>query len=210
MHLLIFGATGGTGKELIRQGLEQGHSVKAFVRNPDSLKLKHERLTVVQGNVLDYPSVERAMEGTDAVLSALGHKRWFIPTSILSEGTKNIIAAMKKHSVRRIVCETSLGVADSRGKLGLYYTLFVIPFITFFYFRDKKRQELYIKESGLDWIIVRPGQLTNGKKRGTYRHGTELGNYFLTLSVSRADTADFMLKQLTDDSYLHKTPAVIN
>ncbi|MBI2428045.1 MAG: SDR family oxidoreductase [Ignavibacteriales bacterium] len=190
--------------------MEQGHSVKAFVRNPDSLKLKHERLTVVQGNVLDYPSVERAMEGTDAVLSALGHKRWFIPTSILSEGTKNIIAAMKKHSVRRIVCETSLGVADSRGKLGLYYTLFVIPFITFFYFRDKKRQELYIKESGLDWIIVRPGQLTNGKKRGTYRHGTELGNYFLTLSVSRADTADFMLKQLTDDSYLHKTPAVIN
>lgn len=209
MNLLIIGASGGTGKELVHQAMEQGHSVKAFVRDPDSVKLKHERLTIVQGNVLDCPSVERAMEGTDAVLSALGHKRWLIPTSILSEGTKNIIAAMKKRNVKRFVCETSLGVGDSRGKLGLYYTLFVIPFITFFYFRDKKRQEQLIEQSGLDWIIVRPGQLTNGKKRGAYRHGTELGNYFLTPSISRADTADFMLKQLNNDTYLHKAPAVV-
>lgn len=209
MNLLIIGASGGTGKELVQQGLEQGHSVKAFVRNPDSLKLNHDRLTLVQGDVLDYASVKRAMEGSDAVLSALGHSRWFIPTSILSEGTKNIIAAMKIQNVKRFICETSLGVGDSRGKLGLYYTIFVIPFITYFYFRDKKRQEQLIKASGLDWTIVRPGRLTNGKKRGTYRHGTEPGNYIVTLSVSRADTADFMLKQLNDDTYLNKTPAVV-
>ncbi len=208
MHLLIIGATGGTGKELVAQALAQGHFVKALVRNPARISAAHEHLTVLQGNVLDQSSLERAMPGTDAVICALGHKRWFIPSSILSEGTNNIIAAMKKYSVKRLICETSLGVGDSRGKLGLYYTLFVIPFITFFYFHDKWRQEQLIQQSGLEWIIVRPGQLTNGKKRGTYRHGTELGNYFLTLSISRADTADFMLKQLFDNTYLYKTPAV--
>lgn len=210
MNLLIIGATGGTGKELVRQALHLGHSVKAFVRKPGSLDIKHERLTVMRGNILDYPSVERAMEGIDAVLSALGHKRWFIPTTILSEGTNNIIAAMRKHNVRRIVCETSLGVGDSRGKLGLYYTLFVIPFITLFYFHDKWRQEQIIRQSGLEWIIVRPARLTNGMKRSSYRHGTKLGNYILTLSISRADTADFMLKQLTTDTYLHQSPAIAN
>ncbi len=92
--------------------------------------------------------------------------------------------------------------------MGLYYTLFVIPFITFFYFRDKERQERYIKQSSLDWIIVRPGQLTNGRKRGTYRHGLDIGSILLTVRISRADVADFMLKQLTDDSYLRKTPGV--
>jgi putative NADH-flavin reductase len=208
MNLLIIGATGGTGRELVQQALAQGHSVTAFVRNPSRMKIAHEHLEIKQGDVLDFESVERAVQGKDAVLSALGHKQWFIKTSILSEGTKNIIAAMEKHGVKRFVCETTLGIGDTRGKLGLYYTLFVIPVIVYFYFRDKERQERYIKESALDWIIVRPGQLTSGKKRNVYRHGLDIGNRILTVSISRADVADFMLKQLTDNLYLHKTPAV--
>lgn len=210
MKIFIIGATGGTGWELVKQALEQGHHVTALVRNPKKLTIQHPNLTLVKGNVLNYPDVENAVRGNDAVLSALGHKRWFIKTTILSQGTKNIITAMEKHGVKRFVCETSLGVGDSWGKLGLYYTLFVIPVITYFYFRDKKRQEQYIKESSLDWVIVRPGRLTNGRKRGVYRHGTDLGNYILTLRISRADVAEFMLKQLTDNSYLHKTAAVVN
>lgn len=208
MNILIIGATGGTGQELVTQALAQGHSVTAFARNPAKVTLTHERLVVVKGDVLDYGTVERAAKGKDAVVSALGHKRWFVPSKILSEGTRNIIRAMEQHGVRRFVCETSLGVGDSVGKLGLYYTLFVIPFIVFFYFRDKGRQERVIRKSNPDWIIVRPGQLTNGRQRGTYRHGDNIGSFITTVRISRTDVADFMLKQLSNDIYLRKSPGV--
>ncbi|MFN0157291.1 MAG: NAD(P)-dependent oxidoreductase [Bacteroidota bacterium] len=208
MNLLVIGATGGTGRELVQQALEQGHHVTAFARHPAKINVKHERLVVMKGDVLDRASVELAVKGKDAVLSALGHKRWIIPTRIVSEGTKNIITAMEKYGVQRLVCETSLGVSDSRGKLGLYYTLFVIPVIVFFYFLDKARQEQLIKASGLDWVIVRPGRLTNGKRRGKYRHGSDIGNHVTTVSISRADVAEFMLQQLSDNAYLNKAPGV--
>ena len=208
MKLLIIGATGGTGRELVKQALEQGHAVTAFARNPAEINVQHPNLTVVKGDVLDSVSVENAVRGKDAVLSALGHKKWFIKTRILSDGTRNVITAMQKLGVKRFICETSLGVGDSMGRLGLYYTLFVIPVITYFYFRDKGIQERYIMESSLDWTIVRPGQLTNGPKRNTYRHGPRIGNWILTVRISRADTADFMLKQLTDNTYVRKVVAV--
>ena len=208
MKLLIIGGTGGTGKEIIKQALEQGHFITALVRNPSKVKTTHPNLQVVKGNVLNMVDVEKAVAGQDAVLSALGHKRFFIKTNILSEGTRNIIDAMKKHLVKRFICVTSLGVNYSRFKLGLYYTLFVIPVITFFYFLDKGKQEKLIKSSGLDWTIVRPGQLFDGRRRGKYKHGLNTGNYILTKMISRADVAQFMLNQLNDNTYLHKTPGV--
>jgi putative NADH-flavin reductase len=208
MNILVVGGTGGTGRAIVGQALEQGHHVTVLVRDPAKMKITHERLTSLKGNVLDVDSVDRAVRGNDAVVSALGHKRWFIPSSILSEGTRNIVSAMERHGVKRCICETSLGVGTSRGRLGLYYTLFVIPFIVFFYFRDKLRQERIIKNSSLDWVIVRPGRLTNGPKRGRYRHGDNVGSYFLTVHISRADVADFMLRQLTDNTYVRQTPGV--
>jgi putative NADH-flavin reductase len=210
VKLLIIGGTGGTGRELIKQALEQGHDVTALVRDPAKVKTVHENLQIIKGNVLVYEDVDKAVRGQDAVLSTLGHKRFFIYTNILSEGTKNIIAAMEKHGVKRLICVTSLGINDSRFKLGLYYTLFVIPVILFFYFRDKAKQERLITASRLDWTIVRPGQLTNGKKRGTYKHGADAGNYILTKMISRASVADFILSQLNDKTYLYKTPGVTN
>ena len=209
MKLLIIGGTGGTGQELIKQALEQGHSLTALIRNPEKVKITHQNLSVIKGNVLDFDKVQEVVEGQDAVLSALGHKRFFIKTTILSEGTKNIIHAMEKHNVNRLICVTSLGINDSRFKLGLYYTLFVIPVIVFFYFLDKGKQEKLIRSSKLNWTIVRPGQLTNGKKRGRYKHGANVGNYILTKLISRADVAHFILCQLGDVTYLHKTPGVI-
>ena len=208
MKLLIIGGTGGTGKELINQALEQGHSLTALVRNPEKVKIAHQNLSVIKGNVLDFDKVQEVVAGQDAVLSALGHKRFFIKTTILSEGTKNIIHAMEKHNVNRFICVTSLGINDSRFNLGLYYTLFVIPFIVFFYFWDKSKQERLIRRSKLDWTIIRPGQLTNGKKRGNYKHGANVGNYILTKMISRTDVAHFILSQLSDATYLHKTPGV--
>ena len=208
LRLLIIGATGGTGRQLVTQALERGHTVTALVRDPSRLQVDHPRLTVIQGDVLDEGSVEAAMRGQEAVLSALGHKRYFYPTRILSDGTRNLLRAMETHGVARLVCETSLGIGDSAGRMGLYYTFFVIPVILPFYFWDKTRQERMIAESNVEWVIVRPGALTNGEKRGSSRHGRDVGGFFLTVSISRADVADFMLNQLASDSYLGAAPGV--
>jgi putative NADH-flavin reductase len=209
MKLLIIGATGKTGIELIKQALAEGHHITALVRNPGKLKISHPWLRIVKGNILDCNKVDEVVQGQDAVLSALGHKRFFIYTNILSEGTKNIIAAMEKHQVKRFICITTLGINDSRFKLGLYYTLFVIPVIVFFYFMDKAKQEKLIRNTNLNWTIVRPGQLTNGRRRGHYRHGADVGNYILTKMISRADVAHFMLSQLNDASYLQKVVGIV-
>jgi hypothetical protein len=158
--------------------------------------------------VLDYGSVEVAVRGQEAVISALGHKRFFFPTRILSEGTGNLLRAMQTHGVPRFVCETSLGIGDSAGRMGLYYTLFVIPVILPFYFWDKTRQERLIAASKAEWVIVRPGVLTDSKKRGSYRRGPQVGNFLWTVRISRADVADFMLSQLTDETYLGTAPGV--
>ena len=208
MRILVIGGTGGTGKQLIQQALEEGHQVTAFVRSPEKIKLKDSHLQIVKGNVLDLESVKRAMHGQEAVLSVLGHKKFFIKTNILSEGTKNIIEAMEGEGVDRLICVTSLGIDDSRFKMGLYYTLFVIPVIVFFYFLDKEKQEKLIRNSKLNWTIVRPGQLINAKKRGRYKHGPNVGSYILTKMISRADVADFMLKQLEDETYSKKAVGV--
>src|ERR1700726_1883988 len=140
-RILIVGATGGTGRQLVAQALERGPAVTALVRDAAALCVEDPRLHIMRGDVLDYPSVEAAMQAQEVVLCALGHKRFFQPTRILSEGTRNILRAMETHGVRRLVCETTLGIGDSAGPMGLLYTFFVIPFIVPFYFWDKTRQE---------------------------------------------------------------------
>lgn len=208
MKILIIGGTGKTGKELIKQGLEKGYLVTALVRNPQKLRFDHPDLLIKKGDVLKPESFGDAFKGQDAVLSALGHKKFFIKTSILSKGTRNIIAEMQKEHIKRFICITSLGINESRFKLGLYYTLFVIPFILYFYFSDKSKQEKIIKQSDLDWTIVRPGHFINGRKRGKYKHGENEGHYILTKVISRADVADFMIRQINDKTYLYKTPGL--
>jgi nucleoside-diphosphate-sugar epimerase len=146
--VLIVGATGGTGRQLVTQAHERDYEVTAFVRDPARLRIAHPRLTVVRGDVLDTVSVEAAMRGQEAVLSALGHNRYYSPARVMSEGTRNILSAMEKHGVARFVCETSLGIGDSAGRLGLLYALFIIPVILPLYFWDKTRQERLIAASG--------------------------------------------------------------
>jgi len=155
-------------------------------------------LKVIKGNVLDVDSLKNAITGQDVVLCALGHKRWLYPTKILSEGIKNIIDSMVENRVKRLICETSLGLGNSIGKMGLYYTFFVIPFILPFYFWDKRKQEFIIQSSELDWTIIRPGALNNRQARGDYRRGLKIGNWFYTVRISRTDVADFMLNQIEE------------
>ena len=207
-RLLIIGATGGTGRELVAQALARGHAVTALVRTPSKLRLEHPRLTVLQGDVLDPIAVHEAVKGQEAVLSALGHRQFLHPTRILSRGTINLVRAMETHGVKRLVCETALGLGDSAGRMGLYYTLFVTPLILPFYFWDKTRQEQAIAGSSLAWTIVRPGALTSGRPRASYRHGYRLGSFLWTVRISRADVADFMLNQLADRAYVRDAAGV--
>jgi uncharacterized protein YbjT (DUF2867 family) len=193
MKLLVIGATGGTGRRVVEQALARGWHVTAFVRNAKRLRQSHTRLQVAVGDVRDADSLDRAMAGHDAVICALGHKRWFYPNRILSEGTRNMVDAMARHGIRRLVCQSSLGVGNSFGRLGLVYTLFVVPCILPLYFWDKARQEAVIRTSGLDWTIVRPGALTNGPRRDRYRHGPNVGNWIWTVRIARADVAQFLL-----------------
>jgi len=210
MKVLVIGGTGGTGKQIITQALDKGHEVTAIVRNTDKVKTTHPSLQVLKGDVLKPETLREACNGQDAVLCALGHKKFFIKTTILSRGTKNLISAMRENGVRRLICITALGINDSRFKLGLYYSLFVHPIILFFYFRDKEKQEKLIMNADLDWTIVRPGQLTNGRRKERYKHGQGLGHYVFTKMISRADVAHFVLTVLDKDLYVKKVAGITN
>src|SRR5215472_98851 len=207
-RVLIVGATGGTGRQLVEQAVERGYTVTALVRNPSKLPISHPQLNVMQGDVLDEGTVKKVMAGRDAVLCALGHKQFFYPTRILSDGIRNILRAMEAQGVSRLVCETSLGIGGSAFRMGLYYTFFVIPVILPFYYWDKTRQEKLIEGSSTEWVIVRPGVLTNGKKKGRLRQGSRVGSFLWTVRISRADVAEFMLDQLAAESYLRTAPGI--
>ena len=207
MKFIIFGSTGDTGRQVVTQALEQGHDVTAFARSPDKFDQKHAKLQVIKGNVLDFASVERAIQGQDVVLCTLG-----MPpkdkNNLRANGTKNIIRAMEKTGVRRFICQSSYGVGDTSDTLPFLMKYLIVPFILRRAFADHEVQENYIKESQLDWIIARPAALTDGEHTGSYQHGFTSDNKTVTFKISRADTADFMLKQLADNNYLQKTPSI--
>ena len=206
MKLLIIGSTGGTGRELVKQGLEQGHQVTAFARTPSKLAFSHHNFRIAQGDVTDYGSVDSAIAGQDAVLCALG-TRVIRKNTIQSDGTRNIVQGMKKNGVKRLVVETSLDVGDSRGQLGFFFAHVIRATFLRNIFEDKELQERIVRESQLDWIIVRPAMLTDGPQTGKYRSGFSAADK-ITRKISRADVADFMLKQATSNEFLRQTPGL--
>jgi putative NADH-flavin reductase len=210
MKLLIFGSTGGTGRHIVEQALEQGHTVTAFVRDPSKLSLQHPNLKTFQGDVMNRESLVPAMEGQDVVLSALGSPANKVGT-MRSQGTKNIIEAMESKGIQRLICQTSLGYGDSLkvlDKTSFVFKYIIVPFVLRKTFKDHELQEQHIKKSKLDWVIVRPGNLTDTAKTGVYRHGFAATDKHIQVEVSRADVADFMLKQINDRTYVHQTPGV--
>ncbi|MCA9735000.1 MAG: SDR family oxidoreductase [Deferribacteres bacterium] len=207
MKLIVFGPTGGTGHQLVEQAFEQGHEVTAFARNPEKLRLQHEKLEVVQGDVFDTSSVLQAVKGHDAALCLLGTPP-FNKKMVRAIGTRNIVHALEKSGIKRFLCQSSFGVGDSRDLLPFHYKYLIAPLMLRAVFKDHEIQEEYIKASELDWTIVRPAVLTNNSRTGTYVHGFTEPNKTLTFKISREDVAEFMLKQLMDDTYLKKSPSV--
>jgi putative NADH-flavin reductase len=201
VKVLIIGATGRTGRILLEKALEQGHQVTALARNPSAVAPREYR-----PRVLDPEALEAAVAGQDAVLSALG-TRSTKPTTLFSASTANLVDAMKKHGVRRMVCLTGVGVGDSKGHVGFLYDRVFLPLVLRNQYEDKERQEEILRGSGLEWVIVRPARVTNKRATGEYQVFLS-GDSYKATTISREDVADFMLAQLTEDRYVHKTPVI--
>jgi len=204
MKLLIFGATGGTGRELIKQAIAQGHTVTGFSRHADELKDELPGVQPVSGDVAEMTAVEQAVQGQDAVLSALGSSS-LKRNPALTQGVANIVEAMERHHVRRLVYQSSLGVGDSRERVGFLIRYIIIPLVLRSAIADHEDKERIIQQSNLDWVIVRPAGLRDEPRTGNYRTGEDIE---FGARIARADVADFMLKQVTDDTYLKKTPGI--
>ncbi|MAU01945.1 MAG: epimerase [Anaerolineaceae bacterium] len=204
MKLAVFGATGGTGKEIVSQALAAGHEVTVLVRDSSRLSVKHDKLYLVIGDVLNPEKVEETLAGSEAVCCSLGHTA-NNPDNVVSEGTRNIVECMQKQGIRRLVVVSALGVGESQDQVSLAFKMMMKTVLRKAY-EDKERQEQIVRESDLDWVIVRPGGLTNAPATGDYQFG--LDPAISGGQVSRADVAAFVLQQLTDDTFLQKTPAI--
>lgn len=200
-RIIIFGATGGTGQELVKQALEQDYEVTALVRNLKNLKTTNN-LKIIQGDILNLQDVTKAVRKQDVVLCSIG-----MPASdkstLRADGTANIIKAMQTNGVSRLICQSSLGFGDSKEVLPWHMKYIIVPFILKNAFKDHELQESNIEKSNLEWTIVRPGNLTNSKKTSEYKHGFSSLEK-IKLKVSRADVAEFMLNQINNNQYLHK------
>jgi putative NADH-flavin reductase len=200
MKLIIFGATGGTGRQCVDQAFAQGHQVTVFVRQPAALTVQHPDLTIIQGDITDQDAVRRAIPSHDVVISALGTRGG---PAVLPEGTRNILDAMQEADIRRSLWVSSFGAGDSLQQMGWLSQTLIVKGLLRQAIQEKNAQEQIILASGGDWIIARPGGLTDGPLTGTYRV-TGPGDKVGRPSISRADVADFMLKNLADDRYVRK------
>ncbi len=202
MKLALFGATGGTGKQVIEQALKAGHQVTALVRDPAKLEDKNSALAVIAGNVLQPTDVDKVVAGAEAVICSLGNTS-NNPDMAVTQGTRNIIDAMQRHNVRRLIVVSSLGVGDSKDQVPFFFKVLMKTALRKT-MEDKEAQEAAVRASRLDWTIVRPGGLTNDPPTGTYHVGTDL----TAGRIARADVADFILKELTRNEYIQQTPGI--
>ena len=209
--ILIIGASRGIGLETVQRALDQGYRVRAFARSASQIPITHAELTKVKGDALRAEDVAAAAKGADAVIQTLGAKASLAMvtshTRLFSDATRILIHAMEREGVKRLICVTGFGAGDSREHMSLLQRL---PFELLLgrVYEDKEAQEMMIRHSALSWVIARPGILTSGPRTGRYkildtpadwRNGT----------ISRSDVADFLVKQVEDDAYLGKTPALI-
>jgi len=208
MNVLIFGASGDTGRLLISTGLQQKHGITAFVRNPAKLNMHHENLSIVKGDVSDYKSVESALEGHDGAISALGAATPFKRNPTLVKGIENIVTAMHRQKVSRFIYQSFFGVSEYRSELGFVLDK-IMPLVMRNVVKDHEAKELSIVNSDLQWTIVRCSMLSHGPSTGKYRDGEHITSPFLFPIISREDVADFMIKQLSDYSYNYKKPRLM-
>ena len=210
--VLIIGASRGIGLETVRAALRAGHSVRALARSAASIPIQDANLEKMSGDALDRDTIRNALQDVDVVIQTLGVD--FVPrlifegTSLFSRSTRILVDAMKAVGVKRLVSVTGLGAGDSRGHGGLLYDAIVFPVLLKRVYDDKDVQEWIIRSSGLDWTIVRPGLLTNRLATSRYRVLTASKDWRFGV-ISRADIADFLVRQVDDRELLGTTPLLI-
>ena len=209
MKIAIIGATRGIGKELLLQSLTAGHEVTALVRNTGAIQISNSNLRVVKGDILDIDTVTEAIKGQDGICVCVGIRPTRKPVTIFSEGIKVVIEAMHQGGNRqqKLIVITGIGAGDSRGHGGFLYDRIINPLLLAKAYQDKDREETLIKQSDVQWQIVRPGFLTNDPKTGTYRIIDDM-NGVTAGKISRADVADYMLRQLKNPTHFGKTPLI--
>jgi len=207
MRIAVFGATGSVGRLAVEQALEQGHEVTAFTRDAARITRRHDRLRVIEGDVFDSVAAQRAVRGQDAVIVTLGDGRKGL---VRFGGTKAVVEAMRRTGVKRLICQSSLGVGDSRENLDFLWKYVFFGILLRKAYNDHVAQEDYVRASDLEWTIVRPSAFTDGPRTAAFHRDVRADAKGLTLKISRADIADFLLEQLTDTAYVHRTPGISN
>jgi len=209
MKLAVFGATGGTGKQLVEQALAAGHEVVAFARDPSKLTTRHERLTIAPGDVTDQAAVECAVNGVEAVISVLG-PRDNDRSKPITRGTQNILAAMKKYGVRRFVLSSTPSASDPNDLPDFRFKIAIglVRLTLRSAYEDIVNTAQVVRASDCDWTIVRVSMLTDAPKTGVVKVG-HVGKT-MGMRLSRADLAEFMLEQVQDAKYLRQAPAISN
>jgi putative NADH-flavin reductase len=201
LKLLIFGASGPTGRELVSQALEQGHEVTAFARQPEGIPLG---VRTVQGDAMREPqAIAEALQGQEAVLSALGTGRVLIPNRLQERSLGNIVPAMERAGVKRLVVMSAFGVGETARDASLVQRLMYATLLSAV-FADKARGEAGVRASALDWTIVYPTVLTNGPRTTQYRIGERIDRLQGLPTISRADVAHFMLAELVNRAYARR------
>jgi putative NADH-flavin reductase len=209
-RLLIIGASRGIGFQTVKAALEAGHSVRALARSARRIPVGHPKLEKMAGDALEMATVKRALTGIDAVIQSLGVSAGpeiiLKPTRLFSKATQVLITAMQEARVKRLICVTGFGAGDSRGSGGFLYDVAFHLLLGRIY-DDKDVQERIVRRSKLDWVIVRPVILTSGPRTKAYRALVDPRDWTCGF-ISRANVADFLVKQIDNDSFLHKTPVL--
>jgi putative NADH-flavin reductase len=194
----------------VKAALEVGHSVRALARSARRIPVSHPKLEKVAGDALEMATVKRALTGVDVVIQSLGVSAGpeiiFEPTRLFSKATHLLVTAMEQARVKRLVCVTGFGAGDSRGRGGFFYCVAAHLLLGRIY-DDKDVQEYIVRRSKLDWVIVRPVILTNGPKTNAYSALIDSRDWTCGF-ISRADVADFLVKQIDNDAFLHKAPVL--
>ena len=199
MKLLILGATGPTGREVVTRALGASHSVAVLVRNPSVFDPGVE---VIQGDATNPATIARAVVGRDAVLSALGVGKSFKSRNLMQQAAANIVKA----DVKRLIFVSAAGVGESFSEVPLPMKIFIRTLLRGIY-ADKAIADATIRKSGFEWTIVRPVALTDGSRTGQYRAGVHLPLSGIP-TISRADVADFMVHELADRKWIRKTVTI--
>ena len=212
MKITLFGATGATGKQLIEQALAAGNQVVAYARNPSKISTNHERLTIVQGELTDSAAIESAISGGDAIISVLGPRPGEDSQSRpLTQGMRNILAAMQTTGVRRLIISSTPSASDPNDLPEFKFKVLVGLIKTAMRpaFEEIVSVARLVRESDTDWTIVRVSMLNNNPRSGKIRAGY-LGKEQVGTHLSRADLAVFLLEQIEDATWLRQAPVISN